>query len=144
MDTKRSLSSLLHFRRCRGGDIVGDGHPPPPLVPLPVDGVAINKPLAYLPQKADLVAFTSTFLRINSQNGEFLPVILVKKGIIPDLGDKLFLDCLQSVYRDLVSGGPQLAAVIQPWLDKAAEHCEHQTPTPRLECSQRPAYHPAS
>ena len=105
MNTKRSFSSLLHLGRCRGGDNVRDGHPPPPLVPLPVDGVAINKPLAYLPQEADLVAFTSAFLRVNSQNGKFLPVTLVKKGVIPDLGDELSLYSLQPVDGILVPRG---------------------------------------
>ena len=53
--TPRDLS--LAFFTLEGAE--GDGHPPPPLVPLPVDRVAINKPLAYFPQEADLMSLTS-------------------------------------------------------------------------------------
>ena len=47
--TQSSLPCLLHLRRGSGGNGVGDGNPPPPFTPLPVDGISIYQALADLP-----------------------------------------------------------------------------------------------
>ena len=57
--------------------------------------------------------------------GELLPIVLAQQTVIPDLGDELLLDSLQSIYGGPVPGGPQLAAVVQSWLDEASEKDKH-------------------
>ena len=114
MDTQGSLPGLLDLARGRGGNGIGDGHPPPPISPLPADRIAIYQALADLPQEADLVTLSSSLLGINSQEREFLPVALPQQGIIPDLGKELPLDTFQSVDGCLISRRPELAAIIQP------------------------------
>ena len=74
MDTQGSLPGLLDLARGRGGNGIGDGHPPPPISPLPADGIAFYQALADLQQEADLVTLSSSLLGVNSQEREFLPV----------------------------------------------------------------------
>ena len=58
---------------------------------------------------------------VDSEKRELLPIVLAKQGNIPDLGKELPLDVLQPVDGSLVSGRPELAAIIQPRLDQTEE-----------------------
>ena len=120
MHTKGPFSSILNFSRCRGWDGIGDSKPPPPIIPIPVDGVPINETLAQFPDKAYLVPLSSSLLRVNPQVGELLPVVHSQERIIPYLGDELLLNLLKSVYRSLVPRGPQLTAVVKSRLYETA------------------------
>ena len=58
-----------------------------------------------------------------------------------NFGDKVVLDTFQQVDGVLVSGGPQLTAVVQPWLDKTAQSGKHQVPAPSPKCAECPPCH---
>ena len=56
---------------------VGNGQSTSSIAPLPLDAVTRNKSLVLLPEETDLVAFSPSLLRVNSQDRQLLPVTLV-------------------------------------------------------------------
>ena len=54
------------------------------------------------------------------------PVVQLLQQWFPDPTDKAVLYSLQAVDTSLVGGGPQLAAVVKPRLDEAAQQADVQ------------------
>ena len=92
MYPKGPFSCLFNPAGCITGDSGWDCQPSPPITPLPLYLITTNEILCLLPQEADLVPFSSSFLGVDSQVGEPLPVVHTHQGDIPDLGDELALN----------------------------------------------------
>ena len=67
MNPQGPFPCLSDFRWCNFRYAVRNGSSPTPVIPLPLDLVAINKALADFPEEANLVPFTSSLLRIDSK-----------------------------------------------------------------------------
>ena len=142
-----SLEVVFHLSQIMNiaGNIIGnagrDSQPASPVTPLPIDLESLYQPLGELPQKADLIALPSALLRVNSQLTQPLPVCHFFQGWAFHLGDEAPLDRLQQIDGVLVPRRPQLATVVQSWLDEGAKDSEHEVPAPPPECPQGPASH---
>ena len=88
---------------------------------------------------------TKLYSSLNSSElRQFFPVVQLFQCTVPDLGDKLSLDSLQPVDRGLVSRWPQLAEIVQPWLEKTPYYGKHNIFSSSPKGAQGPARHSAA
>ena len=107
------LPSFPHQSWGRSQDIFGDNtSSSPSFTRCESHIVARDHPLAYLPQKNDLVSLSAPFLRVESKLWKLLPVVQAMEHGVLDLVDEVVLHRLQLVYGFLVHRRPQLRAVI--------------------------------
>ena len=115
MYPKGPLSCLFHLTGGITGYPVGNGQPSPPVTPLPLQIIPVDQPLVLLPEETDLVALSSSFLRVHSQERQLFPVVHAMKLWPSYLRDKVSLHRLYPIDRCLVPRGPKLATIVQPW-----------------------------
>ena len=92
---------------------------------MPLEVVAADEPTAELPEEAQHVAVPAAFLAVEPEQLQLSPVVQLLQQWVPDPTDKAVLHSLQAVDTSLVRGGPQLAAVVKPRLDEAAQQGHH-------------------
>jgi hypothetical protein len=110
-----------------------------PVTPLPHGIITSDQPLVLLPEETDLVVLTPSFLRVYSQERQLFPVAQLCPFYLRDI---LFLHSLYPVDRCLIPRGPNLAAIVQPWLDQTSENGEHQLASSSPKSPKSPACHP--
>ena len=67
------------------------------------------------------VSLPPTLLAVEPEQLQLSPVVQLFKYWVPDPTNKALLQSLQAVDAALVGGGPPLAEVVQPWLDKKVQ-----------------------
>ena len=67
MYPKGPLSCFFYLTGGITGYPVGNGQPSPPVTPLPLGSITSDQPLVLLPEETDLVALSSSLLRVHSQ-----------------------------------------------------------------------------